>query len=122
MPRDPAADDDTSRIAAFMLTGQDVDDALLVGPLLDQINGPVAAFNADSAVHRKDVHAEVAARQPDAEMIAPPWSGAVPSEAVEPAPTQRVGHVVATGKLGRVRWWRASGDNWCALVEAEISR
>jgi hypothetical protein len=37
-------------------------------------------------------------------MIAPPWSGAVPSEAVEPAPTQRVRHVAAIRKLGRVRW------------------
>jgi hypothetical protein len=104
MARDPAADDDTGPTAAFMLTGHYFDDGLLVGPVLDQINSPVVAFTADGAIHRKDVHAEVAARQPDAEIIAPPWSGAVPSEAVETAPTQRVRHVAATGKLGRVRW------------------
>jgi len=42
-------DADTGQIVAATLTGCDIDDASQVGPLLDQVAGPVASFTADGA-------------------------------------------------------------------------
>src|SRR4051812_49821876 len=44
-----ATDADTGRIVASALTDHDVDDGSRVGPLLDQVDGPVASFTADGA-------------------------------------------------------------------------
>src|SRR5207249_9699855 len=42
-------DADTGRVVAAALTTNDVDDGSQVGPLLDQIDGPIASFTADGA-------------------------------------------------------------------------
>ena len=42
-------DADTGQIIAAELTSKDVDDGSQVGPLLDQIDGPIASFTADGA-------------------------------------------------------------------------
>jgi len=115
-------DTDTGRIVASALTTKDVDDGSQVGPLLDQIDGPVASFTADGAFDRDDVYAAVAARHPDAVVIVPPRSGAVLSDTDSPAPTQRDRHIEAIAKRGRMGWQKASGYNWRALVEADIGR
>ena len=60
-----ATDADTGRIVASVLTDKDADDGSQVGPLLDQMDGPVASFTGDGAYDRDDVYAEVAARHPD---------------------------------------------------------
>ena len=90
--------------------------------MLDRIDGPIASFTADGAFDRDDVHAEVAARHPEAAVIVPPRSGAVPSDAAETAPTQRDRHIEAIAEHGRMGWQKASGHNWRALVEADIAR
>ena len=90
-----------------MLTDKDADDGSRVGPLLDQVHGPVASFTGDGAFDRDDVYAAVAARHPDAAVIVPPRSSAVPSEVAE---------------RGRMGWQRASGYNWRALAESDVSR
>jgi hypothetical protein len=59
---------------------------------------------------------------PDAAVIAPPRLSAVPSGTVETAPTQRDAHLQCIAERGRMGWQRASGYNWRALVEADISR
>jgi hypothetical protein len=59
-----ATDADTGRIVASALTGHDGDDGSQLGPLLDQVGGPVASVTADGAFDRDDVYAEVAARIP----------------------------------------------------------
>ncbi len=105
-----------------MLTDHGTDDGSRVGPLLDQVDGPVASFTADGAFDRDDVYAEVAARHPDAEVIVPPRAGAVPSATARTAPTQRDRHIEAIAQRGRMGWQRASGYNDRALVEADISR
>src|SRR5688572_26008540 len=64
----------------------------------------------------------VAARHPDATVIIPPRSSAVPSAAAETAPTQRDAHLRCIAECGRMGWQRASGYNWRALVEADVSR
>src|SRR3954471_15531501 len=42
-------DADTGQIVAAAMAGPDTDDAAQVGPLLDQISGPVASFTGDGA-------------------------------------------------------------------------
>ena len=71
---------------------------------------------------RDDVYGEVAARHPDAAVIVPPRSSAVPSDTAETAPTRRDRHLEVIAERGRLGWQKASGDNWRALVEADVSR
>jgi hypothetical protein len=113
---------DTGRIVASALTDNDVDDGSQVGPLLNQIDGPIASLTADGAFDRDDAYAEVAARHPEAAVIVPPRSSAVPSETAETAPTQRDRHLQLIAERGRMGWQKASGYNWRALVEADIAR
>ena len=115
-------DADTGRIVAVELTTNDVDDGAQVGPLLDQIDGPVASFTGDGAYDQDDVYGAVAERHPNAAVIVPPRATAVPSKTAETAPTQRDGHLQAIAEHGRMSWQKASGYNWRALVEADISR
>src|SRR5207248_2067970 len=115
-------DADTGRIVAAALTTNDVDDGSQVGPLLDQIDDPIASLTGDGAYDQDGVYGEVAARHPDAAVIVPPRSSGVPSETAESAPTPRDRHLQAIAKHGRMGWQKASGYNWRALVEADIGR
>jgi hypothetical protein len=117
-----ATDADTGRIVASVLTDREADDGSQVGPLLDRVDGPVASFTGDGAFDREDVYAEVAARHPEAAVIVPPRANAVPSAAAETDPTQRDRHLQLIAERGRMGWQKASGYNFRALVEADISR
>ena len=117
-----ATDADTGRIVASALTDKDADDGSRTGPLLDRIDGPVASFTADGAFDRDDVYAEVAARHPDAAVVVPPRSSAVPSATAGTTPTQRDAHLRCIAERGRMGWQRSSGYNRRALVEADVSR
>src|SRR3954447_13234089 len=117
-----ATDADTGRIAASVLTDKDADDGSQVGPLLDQVDGPVASVTGDGAYDRDEVYAELATRHPAAAVVVPPRANAVPSEAAEIAPTQRDRHLRCIAQRGRISWQKASGYNWRALVECDISR
>src|SRR3954452_11817370 len=70
-------DADTGRIEAVELTGHKTDDGSRVGPLLDQVTGPVASFTGDGAYDREDVYGAVAERHPEATVVVPPRKGAV---------------------------------------------
>jgi hypothetical protein len=111
----------SGQIVAAALTTNDVDDATQVGTLLDQV-GPIASFTADGAYDQDGVYGEIAERHPDAAVIVPPRSSAVPSKTVETAPTQRDRHLQLIAERGRMGWQKASGYNLRALVEADISR
>src|SRR4051812_49942973 len=86
-------DADTGRIVASALTGREADDGAQVGPLLDHVAGPVASFTGDGAYDQEGVSASVGERHPEAAVIVPPRSTAVPSETAETAPTQRDRHL-----------------------------
>jgi len=116
-----AVDVDTGQIAAA-LTTSDVADASQVDALLDQVNGPVISLTADGAYDQDGVYDDVAARYPEASVIVPPRSSAVPSDTAETAPTMRDRHLQTIAERGRMAWQKASGYNWRALVEADISR
>ncbi len=115
-------DADTGHIVASALTDHGTDDGSQVGPLLDRIDGPVASFTGDGAYDRDDVYAAVAGRHPDADVVVPPRSCAVPSATAGTAPTQRDAHLRCVAERGRMGWQKASGYNWRALVEADVSR
>lgn len=115
-------DANTGQIVAAELTSHDIDDGSQVRPLLEQVARPVASFTGDGAYDRDDVYSEVTERHPDAAVIVPPRSAAVPSAAAETTPTRRDRHLQLIAERGRMGWQRISGYNWRALVEADIGR
>src|SRR4051794_27230677 len=115
-------DADTGRIVGATLTDRDEDDAAQVGPLLDPVAEPVASVTADGAFDQDRVYADVAERHPDAGVIVPPRSTAVPSATAETVPTQRDRHLRLIAEKGRMGWQKATGYNARARAEAAISR
>ena len=107
---------------ASALTTKEVDDGAQVGPLLDQITDPLASFMGDGAYDQDGVYAEVADRHPEAAVIVPPRTTAVPSGTADTAPTQRDGHLRCIAEAGRMGWQTTSGYNRRAKVEAVIGR
>ena len=73
-------DPDNSEILAVELTTTDEGDASLVGPLLDQIEGPVSAVLADGAYDGDPTYQTILDRHSDATVVIPPRSNAVPSD------------------------------------------
>jgi len=61
----------------------------------------------------------VADRHPEAAVIIPPRTTAIPSEATT---TQRDGHLAAIAKRGRIGWQRGSGYNRRSLAETGVYR
>jgi len=120
----------TGKIVASLLTSKDVDDGSQVGPLLDQVQGPVASFTGDGADDQDGVTASVAARHPQTVVIVPPRANAAPSETAETAPTQRghhLQHVKPRGspdiaEHGRMARQKASGYTGRARAEAGMAR
>ena len=78
-------DGDTGENVAIELTRKDVDDGSQAGALLD----PLASFAGDGAYDQDKVYEAVAERHPEAAVIVPPRTTAVPSAAADTAPTQR---------------------------------
>jgi hypothetical protein len=110
-------DAETGQIVASALTSKDIDDGAQVGPLLDQITDPVASVTGDGAYDQDAVYAAVAERHPDAAVIVPPRSTAVPGGTAETAPTQRDRHLQCITGKGRMAWQQVSGYNKRAKIE-----
>ena len=115
-------DANTGQIVAASLTAKEVDDGAEVGPLLDQVDGAVATFTADGGYDQDNIYTDVAKRHPDAAVIVPPRTTAVPSATAESAPTQRDRHLQCIAEHGRTGWQQASGYARRALAEVAIGR
>ena len=115
-------DAETGQILTSELTTSDVDDGSQVEPLLDQIPGPLASFIGDGAYDQAGIYATITKRHPEADVIVPPRSTAVPSEMAESTSTQRDRHLQSIAEHGRLGWQKRSGYNQRALVETSISR
>ncbi|TWA68341.1 DDE family transposase [Azospirillum brasilense] len=115
-------DAENGRIVAATLTDRDGDDAAQVGPLLDQIDEPVAALTGDGAYDRTGVYASVHQRHPEAAVVAPPRADVVLSDTAATAPTQRDRHIQMIAENGRMAWQRDSQYNVRARVEGQIGR
>src|SRR3954451_983943 len=66
-----AVDAKTDRIVALTLTSKEVDDAPELGPLLDQIDEPLAAVVADGAYDQDRVYDAVAGHSAEAAVVVP---------------------------------------------------
>ncbi|MDR6775656.1 transposase [Azospirillum sp. BE72] len=115
-----AVDPATGEILASALTGNEEGDASLVGPLLDQVTGPIGTVLADGAYDGEPVYRAVAARAPDAEVIIPPRATAVVSDTAESAPTWRDRHIKTIKGRGRLGWQRAVQYGRRSLVEVAM--
>ena len=115
-------DADTGQVVASTVTGHDGDDGSQVGPLLDQIAGPLASFTGDGAYDQDRVYASVGERHPEAAVVVPPRATGVPIRTAESAPPQRDRHLQLIAERGRMAWQKASGYNRRARAEAAISR
>src|SRR4051794_35385350 len=115
-------DTDTGQIVAATLTTHDVDDGSQVGSLLDQVDGRIASVTGDGAYDQEGVYASVGERYPEAAVIVPPRSTAVPSRTAETAPTQRDRHLQLIAERGRMGWQKASGYTKRARAEAAMGR
>jgi len=106
-----AVDPNTGEILASELTGNEDGDASQVGPLLDQILGPITSVTADGAYDGEPVYRAVAERQPDppVAVIIPSRSMAVPGPDAGTTPSQRDQHIQIIGDKGRLGWRKATG-------------
>jgi hypothetical protein len=100
----------------------DTGDASQVGPLLDQISGPIASVTADGAYDGAPVYRIIAERDPAAEVIIPPRSTAVPSDTAETAPTPRDRHLQLIQERGRLGWQKAVNYGRRSLGEVAMMR
>jgi len=69
--------------------------------LLDQVAAPVVSVTADGAYDQEGVAAVVTERHPEAAVIVPPRSTAVPSDTAATTPTQRDRHLQCIAEHGR---------------------
>jgi len=107
---------------ASTLTPKDMDDVSQAGPLLGQVAGPVVSFTGDGGYDQDRVYASVVGRHPEAAVVVPPRTSAVPSDTAETAPTQQDGHLQHIAEHGRMAWQNTSGYNRRARVEATMGR
>ncbi|WP_312895237.1 IS5 family transposase [Microvirga sp.] len=112
----------TGQILASELTTSDGDDGSQVEPLLAQITASLASLIGDGAYDQAGVYGSVGKHHPDAKVIVPPRSTAVPSDMAGSTPTQRDRHLQSIAEHGCMGWQKRSGYTRRALVEADISR
>jgi hypothetical protein len=112
----------TGTIVASTLTSKAVDDAAELGPLLDQVEEPLAAVIADGAYDQENVYDTVAEHSAEAAVVVPPRSTAVLSASAETDPTQRDRHIQVIAEQGRMAWQKTSGYNARAGAEGTMSR
>ena len=117
-----AVDPDTGEILASELTPTEDGDASQVGPLLNQISGPIASVMADGAYDGDPVYRTIAERDPAAAVIIPPRSTAVPSDTAETALTPRDRHLRMIQERGRRGWQKAINYGRRSLGEVAMMR
>jgi hypothetical protein len=119
-----AVDPNSGEILASELTTTEESDAALVGPLLDQITGPIASVTADGAYDGEPVYHAVSERQPNpsAAVIIPPRATAVPSPTADITPSQRDQHIRTIQDRGRMGWQKAVGYGRRSLGETAMFR
>jgi transposase len=117
-----AVDPDSGEVVASELTTIEHGDASQVGPLLDQISGPIASVTADGAYDGDPVYRIVAERDPATTVIIPPRSTAVASNNAETAPTQRDRHLQLIQERGRLGWQKAVNYGRRSLGEVAMMR
>jgi hypothetical protein len=116
-----ALDADSGEIIAHTMTDQDTGDASQVGPLLDQIDGPIGRFTADGAYDGKPTYDAIIGHGADAAIVIPPRVNAVEPNGDQPR-GQRDQHIATIIRDGRMKWQASTGYGRRALVETAIGR
>lgn len=112
-----AVDPSTGEILASELTSNEDGDASQVGPLLEQIPGPIASVIADGASVGEPTYGGVSEHQPDppVAVVIPPRSTAEPgADDATSTPSQRDEHIPMMrdkGDFGQRRGWQLSGHS-----------
>jgi len=116
-----AVDAASGMIVAQTLTDQDTDDPSQVGPLLDQIDDPIARVTADGAYDGVPTYQTIAAHGDGIDVVIPPRSTAVASG--EPGPlSQRDRHLEMITEQGRLAWQAATDYGRRSSVETTMGR
>lgn len=110
---------DTSDIEAVTLTGNDVDDATEVGPLLDQVTGKIASARGDGAYDKKKVRQRLSGK--GIKQIIPPQENAVIKDG-ESYAAERNEAIGRIREAGRGTWKKESGYHRRSLVETAMHR
>ncbi len=71
---------------AATLTTNDRDDACQIGPLLDQVEGPLISFTGDGAYDQDSVYGAVMNRDPAAAVVVPPRARQYQAKRLQPNP------------------------------------
>ena len=101
------------------LTPDDIGDVSALPELLDQSDADVASLTAGGAYDGEADYDAVAERHPEASVIIPPRTTAIPSET---ATTQRDRHLEVIANRGRIGWQRSSGYNRRSWIETAMDR
>jgi hypothetical protein len=117
-----AVDPDSGEILASELTTTDDGDAFLVGPPLDQIDCPISTVFTYGAYDGEPIYRSVAGHTPDATVIIPPRSTAVPGATAETAPTRRDQHIEVIEERGRLGWQGVVDYGKRSLAEVAMFR
>jgi hypothetical protein len=116
-----ALDADSGDIIAHVMTSQDMGDSSQVGPLLNQIDGPIGKFTADGAYDGDPTYGAVSRHSTDAAVIIPPRANTI-DRSETGIDSQRDRHIAAINTDGRMKWQTATGYGKRSLVEAAIGR
>lgn len=117
-----AYDEATHQILAIALTGNQVDDACMVKPLLDEILLPVSKVAADGAYDQHKVYDYLQQRQ--IQPLIPPRANAVvwTDQQKEPLEHQRNQAVLAGKTIGLAEWKKQVGYHRRSLAETAMFR
>jgi DDE family transposase len=119
-----ALDPASGEIQAAMLSDNGVTDAQMVGPLLDQLQRPLASTTADGSYDQRRVYTDLAQRAPQAAVCIPPRRSALiwqhGNSAAAPLPRDQ--NLRAIRARGRRAWKAEVGYHQRSLIETTMFR
>jgi hypothetical protein len=111
--------DENHNVLACELTTPEVGDLTAVPGLLDQITTPFDTFMGGVAYDGEPVSQAVLNKQPNAQVVVPPYKNAVCSDAGD---TQRDQYIQTIAEQRRIAWQRKTGYNLRSYVELAMQR
>lgn len=110
----------TSDIEAVTLTGNDVDDATEVAPLLNMVTGNITSARGDGAYDKNKVRQQLSNK--GIKQIIPPQKNAVVKDEDEPYAIERNEAIRRIKESDRSTWKKESGYYRRSLVETSMHR
>jgi IS5 family transposase len=117
-----AVDGSTGQIQSCVMTTNSVDDAAMMGSLLDEVEGEIKKVAADGAYDKKKVYRELAKRK--IKPVIPPRNGARIAKHGNSAGRQlpRDETIRQIRKIGRKRWKKKTGYYRRSIAESAVFR